>query len=142
MSRTSRIEVTAILVGHYDGTTELDAFIDTANELVTWLDGEDSDGVLTTALLEKIERYLSAHFYAHADQLLQSKSTGGASGAFQGQTGMGLASTQYGYTAMVLDVTGRLAQLNKEAEKGGKQRASITWLGLPVSEQTDYVDRD
>jgi len=142
VARTTRIKVVEILVGHYDGTTDLDPFIDTANELITWLDGEDTDGDLTTAMLEKIERYLAAHFYAHADQLMQSKSTGGASGAFQGQTGMGLAHTHYGYTAMVLDVTGKLAQRNKETEEGGKRKASVAWLGLPVSEQTDYVDRD
>ena len=67
MSRTSRIQVVEILVGHYDGTTELDAFIAAANGLVTWLDGEDTDGDLTTAVLEQIERWLAAHFYAHSD---------------------------------------------------------------------------
>jgi len=97
---------------------------------------------LNATLAESVECFLAAHFYAHADQLLQSKSTGGSSGSFQGQTGQVLSSTQYGQTAMLLDVTGLLAKRSKEAETGQKRVAGVSWLGLPPSEQTDYEDRD
>ncbi|GAF90891.1 unnamed protein product, partial [marine sediment metagenome] len=82
------------------------------------------------------------HFYAHADQLYQARSTAGASATFQGQTGMILLSTQYGQTAMLLDVTGLLAKLSKDAEEGGKRKVTAAWLGRRPSAQTAYVDRD
>jgi len=141
MARTTSANVTAILVTdkNYDGSTSLAAFIDTATALV--------DEVVTCAakrgitlsatLLELIERWLAAHFYAHADPLYTSRSTQGASGSFQGQTGMHLESTQYGQTAMVLDTSRCLAAINKGGSKIG-----AVWLGKPRSEQIDYVDRD
>jgi hypothetical protein len=72
-----------------------------------------------------------------SDKAYQSKSTGGASGTFQGQTGMRLESTDYGQAAMILDVTGRLASRSQ-----GRTRPTVAWGGKPPSEQTDYVDRD
>jgi hypothetical protein len=143
-ARTTASAVAEILLGQYDaeGRPDLDPFISTATALVDWLAGKDTDGELTATLLERIEAFLSAHFYAHADQLLQSRSTGGASGAYQGQTAMWLNSTQYGQTAMVLDVTGRLAGMVKAATDGGKPKASMEWLGKPPSEQILYTDRD
>lgn len=142
--RTNASAVEAILLDQYDrdGRPDLDPFISTATALADWVEGEDADGDLTVTLLERIEAFLAAHFYAHANQLLQSKSTGGASGAFQGQTAMWLNSTQYGQTAMVLDVTGRLAGQVKAMADGARPKAGVTWLGRPPSEQTDYVDRD
>jgi hypothetical protein len=142
MSRTTVANVQGILAGHYDGRTDLTPFISTATVLVDWLDAQDTDNELSTTLLEVIERWLTAHFYAHADQIFQSKSTGGASGSFQGQTAMVFSSTQYGQTAMALDVTGKLAGRNKEVLDGSRKKATVSWLGLPPSEQLDVEDRD
>jgi len=141
--RTTDDNVKAILVGHYDtdGAPALTAFIATASSLTDYVDTCDTLDELSTTTLELIERWLAAHFYAHADQLAKSKATGDASVSFQGMTGKGLDSTQYGQTAMNLDVTGCLAKKNKEMTEG-KVKVGITWLGKAESVQTNYVDRD
>lgn len=131
--RTSEPDVEAIV--EVGGGINIAPFIDTANALTDYVSSQDSNSVLTTVLLAEIERYLAAHFYSHRDKLYQEKKTGDASAVFQGRTDMGLDSTEYGQTAKTLDVTGCLAGL-------GKGKASVAWLGLPPSEQTDYLDRD
>lgn len=131
MARTTDAAVRSII--DTDSDVSLDGFIKTASGLVTWLDGKDTAGVLTDEQLETIEMWLTAHFYAHKDQLFQSKSTGRASGSFQGQTAMILSSTQYGQTAMLLDVTGNLAALNQETLTGNKKSANLFWLGTELS---------
>jgi hypothetical protein len=73
--------------------------------------------LLSLELLTEIELQLSAHFYSLRDQRYQSKSTGGASGSFQGQVGEGLASTDYGRNALALDVTGYLARINRGVQQ-------------------------
>lgn len=142
MARTTSEQVIGILISgkQYDAKTtpDLTGFIETASAVVDRVItcAGRKEVILTDALLELIERWLSAHFYAHADQLFTSKSTAGASGSFQGQTGMHLESTQYGQTAMDLDYSGCLAAINKGA------RAGAIWLGKPVSQQINYLDRD
>ena len=96
-----------------------------------------SDSVLDSDDLEIIERWLAAHLYAHADQLLSSKSTADASGTYQGKTGMGLESTQYGQTAMDMDASGCLRSMNK-----GNNQLTVGWLGKSVSSQIAYGNRD
>lgn len=134
--RTTSDDVKAILGRNYSSRESLDLtpFIVTASNLVDWVDGTCSPGTLTASTLELIERWLAAHFYAHADQLFSSKSTNGASGSFQGQTGMNLNSTQYGQTALSLDTTGCLSRRVKEIEQGGTNVVSLDWLG------TEYTD--
>jgi hypothetical protein len=129
MSRTTLGSVQDLLGPNYDGNTSLEPFIKTASSLTDWVENNDADGVLGESTLERIESFLACHFYAHADQLLQSKSTGAASGAFQGATGMMLKSTQYGQSAMLLDCTGSLAKKSLEAETGIKNVGKIIWLG-------------
>jgi hypothetical protein len=128
MARTTSINVESILVDHYDGTTSLIPFMDIASSLVDKIVTADTDGVLSTSDLELIERNLTAHFYGHADQFFTSKSTGQASGSFQGQTAMYFNSTLYGQTAVLLDCTGELSRLQQQAQTGRK-KASMTWLG-------------
>ncbi len=143
MARTTPAAVQGVLGPHYDGQTSLTPFIDTANAIVERIAEQDADSIMTSVRLEIVERWLAGHFYAHADQLRQTESAGGkASATYQGQTGMNLSSTQYGQSAMLLDFTGLLAKLSKQAEEGGRRKVGFQWLGLPPSEQTDYVDRD
>lgn len=137
MAITTPGAVQDILGPHWDGSTSVSPFIRTAAALVSWLQSQDTEGLLTDELLEEIETYLAAHFYAHSDQLFQSKSTGKASASFQGKTGMVLSSTQYGQTAMVLDVAGLLAQRSADAEKGTRRTMRAIWLG--TDDETDYV---
>lgn len=130
MARTNSDLVGAII--ELDSEISIDQFITTANVLTSWLSSQDTDSLLSTSLLSEIERYLAAHFYSHYDQLYSAKSTGQASAFYQGKTEMVLSSTMYGQTAMLLDVTGILAQRSKEAERGGKIRSSAVWLGTPA----------
>lgn len=126
--RTTEEKVRDILGAQYDNTSSLLGFIQTANSLVDYVVTKDTDGVLASTNLELIERWLSAHFYGHADQFRQSEGAGGASGSYQGQTAMVFLSTQYGATALALDFTGELAKLQKQAQEG-KRTAGIAWLG-------------
>ncbi|MFA5056510.1 MAG: hypothetical protein WC485_00215 [Opitutaceae bacterium] len=137
MPRTDTTAVQGILLDHYDGESSLTPFIDTATLVVDKIAANDSGSELTAADLEMIERYLAAHFYAHADQLLQSKSTGGASGQFQGRTDMGYDGTLYGQTAKRMDVTGYLARIDMPM----RPKAGAAWLGKVPSQQIDYEDR-
>lgn len=133
MGRTSTANVALVLGGHYvsGSSPDLQAFIDTATLIITRVNTcATAKGItLSTDELEMMERYLAAHYFSHADQIFQSKSTNGASGSFQGQTGKGIESSQYGMTALQLDPSGCLAAITKGA------RASITWGGKPSSEQ-------
>ena len=135
--RTTSAAVTAILGGHYDGSTSLTPFLDTATVLVDQLEAADSGGLMSAAALERVEAYLTAHFYAHADPITQSRSTGRASGQFQGQTAMGFDATLYGQTAKRLDATGYLVKLDQPL----RPKASCSWLGKQPADQLDADER-
>lgn len=133
---TDEEQVRSIMDGVED-TESLAPFIDMGTELVNDLESEDSDGELSDAVLLQIEILVSAHYAEMLHHQFSSHSELGASGKFQGQFDKGLESTKYGQNALLLDKTGYLRELSKGIERGG-----VTWLGLPPSEQTDYVDRD
>lgn len=139
MPRTTATLVATVLGDNYvDGfSPDLQAFIDTATLIVTRvLTCAAAKGyTITTDEAEMIERYLAAHYFGHADQFITSKSTNGASGSFQGQTGMGIESSLYGQTAIQLDPSGCLNALTK------RQTASATWLGRPSNAQSSAFDR-
>jgi len=141
MARTTSDNVKGILLTNYDtaASPSLTPFIDTASAMVDALVTKASSRSLTinATLLEIIERWLSAHYYAHADQLLTSKSTAGASGSFQGQSGMGLDSTQYGQAAKRLDPTGILAGMDDSAGV-----VEMHWLGKTAPNKSTYQERN
>lgn len=112
-------------------------FVDAANALTDYVSSQDSASVLTTALLVQIEKYLAAYYYAIRDLQYASKKTEKASATFQGAYDLGFDLNQWGVAAKSMDVSGTLAAIDK-----GVTRVSAEWLGLPPSEQTDYVDRD
>ena len=130
MSRTSAAKVLGILGNNYDtaNSPDLSRFIDSASAMVDYVASKDVHSVMTAVNLEVVERWLSAHFYAHSDQLFQSKNTGASGATFQGQTAMCFQSTQYGQTAMLLDLTNTLAKRNQEALTGYKRQATLTSL--------------
>lgn len=128
MARTTSANVRAVLGQHYDGSTSLASFIDTASSFVDKIASRDVGSLLTSIDLELIERWLAAHFYLHSDQIASSQSVGGASTTYQGQTGMFFQSTIYGQTAMLLDATGYLSELNRQAS-AGRHQASLVWAG-------------
>jgi hypothetical protein len=146
MARTNDAAVKALLLPGRDYDTEqapsLTPFIDTASAMV-----DDVADCITAkggtahsvSRLELIERWLSAHYFKVSDKGYSSRSTEGASGAFDGQTAMYLESTLYGQTALRLDSSGCL---EAAGGAGGIKTAGAGWMGRPPSEQTDYVDRN
>lgn len=141
MSRAASEDVRDIIDD--DSVIDMSPFIAAATTLVDYVNTCDTGNVLSAEQLKQIEIWLSAHFYAHRDQQYSQKKTGDASAKFQvGAEGTGsFDTTQWGRTAMVLDVTGCLVDLNEQAKKG-KQKVNLAWLGKPPSQQIDYDDRD
>jgi hypothetical protein len=133
--RTTSSDVQAIMGNDYDGTTSLTPFIATASSIVDRLATLDAGALLPATQLELIERWVSAHCYCLMDRQLQEKATGKSKGIITGTFGKMLDMTSYGQMAKMLDFTGKLSAI-------GGPKASMTWLGLPKSEQTDYEDRD
>lgn len=119
-----------------EATIDVQAYIDIAVALTDKVSSNDSLSVLSAALLKQIEANLAAHYYSLRDPAYLARTTGDAGATFYGQTGMGLNFTPWGQTAKELDLTGFLNSL------GTGQSTSISWLGKPPSDQTDYEDRN
>lgn len=138
--RTTPGAVTAILGGstspnsHYDGTTDVTPFIDSASSIVDTLAAKASPS-LSVSQLEIIERWLSAHFYTAYDQMFTNKTTGKASAGFMDTGGEGFCGTPYGKMAVRLDPTRYLAALDNKGVVG------MTWLGkYPPDQKTQNSD--
>ena len=133
MPRTTSAAVVGVLLKEYDSknSPDLSPFIATANAIVNVVVANDTGGLLTgnPSLQEIIERWLSAHYYQIADPGYQSRSTGGASGSFNGQTTQTFKSTRYGQQACALDITGWMAKRDKEVEEGGRRQVQVLWAG-------------
>lgn len=126
------LRTTSVLVGgiiEVDSNIDLSPFIEVANELVT----EVCDSDLGDTRLEKIERYLAAHFYTLRDPRTTSERAGPVGASFQSKVDLFLESSHYGQMAMVLDTSGGLANLNATA---GVRRitASADWVGTDEDE--------
>jgi hypothetical protein len=108
--------------------SDLDAFITTANELVTEICTGTTNGptpAYTATRLELIERWLSAHFYAIRDPRAKSEKAGSVGVSYRGKTDLNLALTHYGQQAMMLDTNGGLSRL----DKGKGLTATVLWAG-------------
>ena len=121
----------------------MEPFIRAAGSLVTKVESNDADNLLSATDLKEVEIWLAAHFYAHFDMQESSTVAGEGEARFQvGQPGKGpLELTMWGRSAMLLDITGYLANLNQDVMKG-KRKITFSYLGKRPSLQTDYVDRD
>lgn len=129
----------------YDGKRSLARFIARASALTDRVAAcaIEKDHALTDVELEHIESLLAAFFYAISDRPYSSRSTEGASGNFQGQTGMGLQHNSYGQAALVADTSGCLAAIASAAAGGvGRATARGFWLGKRPSEQIPWWLRD
>lgn len=123
--RTNPDAVQAVLRQDWDGSTDLQPFIDTASNIVDAVSSCSAlkNKQLTNTTLELIERWLSAHMYVMTDQVEASKSAGKGSATWQGQTGMALDASKYGQMAKMVDVSGCLTNIEK------RQFAGFSWLG-------------
>jgi hypothetical protein len=140
--RTKELDVKDLLGDNYgakrDGTfPALKGFVLTANSVVNQVlvCAARKSIAVSSADQELMERLLAAHMYMMSDKAYQSRSTAGRSGSFQGQTGMRLESTDYGQSAMVMDPSGCLENINKRQKAGG------AWLGKTNAEALTYDQR-
>ena len=132
--RTTDAKVKGII--EVDPLISLTPFIEAASGLVDDLLDQDPPG-FTTVKLERIERWLSAHFYAIRDQRVASEKADVVSQNFQYKVGLGFNQTIYGQQAMMIDTSGILAKLHKDTELGGKRSRSVVWLGTGDSDGND-----
>lgn len=110
MPRTSPTEVKKIIETDMEDT-DIQSYIDSASILV------DSTiaGKLVDALLEQIEKWLTAHLMASTrEQMVKQGKGGPASATFYGYgEGKGLEHTPYGQQAVSLDYTGTLKRISE-----------------------------
>jgi len=130
-TRTNSINVKAVLGTEYDtvNSPDLTPFIQTASAIVDQIVLLDVASLLGSSLQEIVERWLSAHFYQIMDPGYKSRSTGGASGSLNGETGQTFKCTRYGQQACALDLTGWLARRDKEVEEGSRRKVQLLWVG-------------
>jgi hypothetical protein len=108
---------------------DLDPFISASNKLVT---ARCSDAGYDTDLLQEIETWLAAHFYAIRDPRTTFEGVGAAQLSYESKVDIGLKVTRYGQQAMRLDYAGGLASLDNTLNKittNLTERKRITWLG-------------
>jgi hypothetical protein len=127
--RTTPEAVKGVLLRDYDRRSgpDLAPYITTASVLVDRCEAFAYRKSLTAtpADLELVERWLAAHFYCVSDRTYKSKGQQGASGSFDGNTGMDLDATLYGQSARMIDPSGYLGVIGKE---GGVQVGGF-WAG-------------
>jgi len=147
MARTDSAAVKAILAGGRDYDTKknpsLDPYIEWADAIIDdVVECASDDGItIDDARAKKLCGWLAAHAYKMSDQQFSSKSTGGASASFGGQTGKYLEATKYGQMALMLDPSGCLAIIIDQAQGNVPPTVGGGWLGTPRRQQTDYYGR-
>jgi len=124
MARTTSDAVEAII--DVQTGEDLTPFITIANELVTELLAGEHDATR----LELIERWLSAHFYTVKDPRAEYEKAGEVAQRLQSKVDIGLRTSHYGQTAIILDTSGLLSSYSDGKVKviGG-----ATWLGTENS---------
>lgn len=126
--RVTSEEVEDIL--QFDSTIEdLTPFIAAAEQLVTRMCANaPAPANYSAAELKEIERWLAAHFIAIRSPRYLSESLGPQSHSIALQVGLNLGLTPYGQQAMLLDVFGGLAYIDKHVTQGKRGRPRITSL--------------
>lgn len=109
--RTTAAEVKEIMETNLSDAI-IDAYILSANALVTKLLDFESSG-LTDTLMKEIERWLTAHLIASTrERQAKTEEAGGAKVVYAGNSNLGLDSTTYGQMVKILDTTGIMAKTN------------------------------
>lgn len=115
--RTNILEVKTIIDTALKDA-EISIFIGVSNRLVT----ETVAKEVSELLARDIETWLTAHLISVSrERQAEEEELGDAQVKYQGKYGMNLESTSYGQTALMLDTSGKLQELNK-------QKARITAL--------------
>jgi len=106
--------------------TSLQAFIDASHELIlTHCEG------LTETEGQGVETWLTAHLITIRDNRVASENVADAGVTYQHKIDIGLNSSMYGQTAMLMDRTGGLTKWNKQI-LNGKTQVQIRCLGRKV----------
>lgn len=135
--RTTNSAVEGII--EVDSSIPMTPFIEVASSIVDTVLDLPSVGYSTT-VLELIERWLSAHFYAIRDPRPESEKAGPVSQKFQSEVDLGFNVTHYGQQAMRIDTKGLLASLDKSALEGKSRVIGMTYLGTTTSSQETAFD--
>ena len=115
-NRADSVDVLQILEGCTVSATVVDAYITTANAVVTDVLGDDT--YLSSDLKTAIEQWLAAHMIASTLWRTTAKEKiGEVSVEYTGNWSEGLNSTPYGQMVLQLDTTGKMAALGKRAVK-------------------------
>lgn len=110
-ARTTYAEVSEIIQTTLT-EAQVNAFINSASRLVS---ATLATAGLASDVLEDIEMWLAAHLLSTRDMRAQQESLGSYSVTYQGSTGLGLDATFYGQQVKLLDTSGLLANLGKQA---------------------------
>ncbi len=143
MPRTTQALVEGVLRSgrngsDYDGATDLGPYITVANILTTRCETDAVAQGVTWPSADKtvLETWLAAWAYCNADKTYTQKQTGKAMGIYAGRTGKKFESNFYGQTALTLDPTGVLENLNSG------MMVDAFWGGLNTQDQTDWDARN
>jgi len=121
-ARVTADEVKAII--EVDSSVDdLTPFIHVANKIVS---SECTDSSLDSDDKKEIERWLAAHFVAIRDMRKASEKAGPVADSNQYKLGLNLQVTMYGQQAMIVDTSGALARLNKQAQDGVRHASLYT----------------
>ena len=113
MERTTEAEVKAIMDNCTVDNSVITPFLTAASELVTQVFSGDS--TLSDTLLEEIEKWLTAHMLACTIcRTTSQEQVGDVSVKYTGYWSKNLESTSYGQMVLVLDITGKMANLGKK----------------------------
>ncbi len=93
------------------GIPELEAFLAAADTIITTHIDPVGNPLVTSAVRDRIQTWLGAHFAAIRDSESKEESADGIRTVFRGKTEMGLDFTSYGQQAQILDPTGKLTNL-------------------------------
>lgn len=111
--RTTSAEVLQIMDNCTVSTTIIDSFITSASALIDKVFEYDINDI-PSALLEEMERWLTAHMIASSLQrTTDTERLGDAEVKYTGKWGENLGSTPYGQMVMTLDYSGRMKSLGK-----------------------------
>lgn len=107
-----------------NSTVDPSLAIRTANNMVDVHLGSSS---LSVDTLRDIELYLAAHFLSLStrDGPLAAASLGDSTERYHNIYAAGLRATRFGAQAILMDTTGKLAQIADQAENPGKKKAEF-----------------
>jgi hypothetical protein len=112
--RVTEAEVKQIMDGLTATDPVIESFIIAASAVIDKVFAGDTE--IGDVLLKELERYLTAHFIASTIFRQAAKEKlGEADITYVGKWGENLASTSYGQTVRLLDLTGKMSQIGKSA---------------------------